>query len=785
MSLELKKGVSVVVPTYKGENHISVLLDSLKEQTLENDLFEVIFVVNGPEDETPNIIKKFQKENPDFNIVLTKSEKGAAYARNKGIFEAKREYITFVDDDDRITPNYLKKFFEKAKPNRVVIGTFLDIDEDTGEVKESYISGPLLKRSGMINDAYSTLTSALVIMTAKLIPSNAVKDNLFNPVLSNGEDVAFYSSLYAKNDFEFYLLDKSEDAVYYRLLRSDSVSRQDITYEFNIKDRLKVIKELNKSLRIAKNPKVKIMIRNLITSQVLWMNKYLFEYPEDLERVMYAVDKQDFDYFPYKYINEDPTQLNKPNSELIISYAFAPTSTTSSNVIAKKILLNKRNVSVICGTLDDEPKDELLGRIVDEFVTDKMKIDIDDYFFYSDGKKFVKKGLEILNKKPTYEKIYSRAQFIPSHLLGFFYKATHDTYWTAEFSDPVIYTLEGKYMSNSINDEELVEKINKALPDGFDKVKITDTVNEIVEYITFILADEIIFTNENQREIMLEDFPKLKEMVYNKSKVSRHPTLEKKYYYLRNSDYEIDKNYINFAYFGVVYGSRSFEEFMAGFNHLNEEFKDNFRLHIFTPNSLMFEQILTPEILEKTKINPPVEYFEFLNLTTKMDILLVEDASTNGIYDINPFLPSKISDYKGSGNDIWAICEKGSIMNGMENIKYKSNIKDFNSSKMAINHIMADKLGVAVKVEELNEYEIIKYYQERHAHLLNKMVGLARTVETLTPKQRFYERRIQEYREYTNYLRKWMRPRFMFKLLKKFRDYFRKFKGLLKRAKNN
>lgn len=783
--LELEKGVSVVVPTYKGENHITPLLDSLKKQTLDNDLFEVIFVVNGEKDETPNIIKEFQAQNPEINIILTESEQGASYARNKGISEAGREYLTFVDDDDFISPNYLKKFLDNAKPNRVIVGTFLDIEEETGNVIESYITGPLLKRDGIIKDAYSYMLSALVIMTDKLIPTRAVKDNLFNTNLKNGEDVVYYSSLYAKNDFEFYLLNQNEDAVYYRLLRADSVSRQEISYEFNILDRLKVINELNKSLEIAKNPNVKSFIKNLANSQVLWMNKYLDKHPDDLRMVLSEINKYNFAYFSYKYLNEDASKLNNPNSELIISYAFPPTATTSSNVIAKKILLNKRNVSVICGTLPEEQKDETLAPIVNEFVSERIEIDLNDYFFYSDGEKFVTEGMEILNKKPTYERIYSRAQFIPSHLLGFMYKISHDTYWTAEFSDPIIRNLQGEYMSSPINDAELVEKINKGLPKGFKKVKVTDTVNEVIEYITFIMADKIVFTNENQRDVMIEDFPEINEMVYNKSTVSRHPTLEEKYYHITESDYTVDNNYINFGYFGVIYGSRSFEEFMAGFNNLDEKFKDKFRLHIFTPNETMFKQILSPEILEKTIINPPVDYFEFLNLTTKMDVLLVEDSSIKGVYDINPFLPSKISDYKGSGSNIWAICDKNSIMDGMDDIKYKSYLNDINSSKRTINHIMSDKLGVEVDVEELSERDIIEYYQKRHLHLLNKMMNLSTTVDTLIPKQKFYERRIQEYREYTNYLRKWMRPRFVFKILKKIRNLFRRFKRFLNNKKNN
>lgn len=76
MSSDLKKGISVIVPSYKGENFIETLLNSLKEQTLDYKLFEAIFIINGERDSTSDIIKDFQSKNPEMNIILTDSEKG-------------------------------------------------------------------------------------------------------------------------------------------------------------------------------------------------------------------------------------------------------------------------------------------------------------------------------------------------------------------------------------------------------------------------------------------------------------------------------------------------------------------------------------------------------------------------------------------------------------------------------------------------------------------------------------------------------------------------------------
>lgn len=88
-------------------------------------------------------------------------------------------------------------------------------------------------------------------------------------------------------------------------------------------------------------------------------------------------------------------------------------------------------------------------------------------------------------------------------------------------------------------------------------------------------------------------------------------------------------------------------------------------------------------------MNPYESYMEFLNLTTAFDCLVVNDAYTKNKKDINPYLPSKISDYLGSGIKIWAIYEKGSILSGLE-LPYKSELGNINEATNAFEQIVRD-----------------------------------------------------------------------------------------------
>lgn len=710
-SLEYKNGISIIIPSYKGEKYILKLLESLKYQTLDYNLFESIIVINGEKDNTQEIIEDFIKLNPDLNIILEYSELGVSNARNHAINIASRQYITFIDDDDYISPNFLEKLYEYSSPNRIVIGTFLDIDESSGNLKESYLSPPLLESSGIIKNPYSYIRDILVITTDKLIPTKAIKTVKFNSNLKNGVDISYFSKLYTKYDFEFYIIDKSEKAIYYRMWRDNSISRQSLSYEFNVIARLDVICDINNEFKNTNNHQKIQFLKELTVGQVHKINSYLKENPEDLKKVSKEINKYNFKFFPYKYFNTNFNNLNKNNNELIISYAFTPTNTTTSNVMAKRVLKKENNVDLIQASLNNLSKDYEFDNLLNEFILNRMIIDLPFSTDWANIKLFIKKGMDELTKK-KYDKIYSRCYYQHSHFLGLEYKlANDDIFWSAEFSDPTIYNFKGDLNSPPINDEEYVERINSYLGDNFRKINKNDSINFICEYLTYLFADEIVFTNINQKELMLDIFPysEIKDIVCKKSVISPHPSLDEKYYFIKKNSYEVDDSLVSFAYFGVVYGNRTLEDFINAFDNLDPVLKDKFRLHIFTPNITMFEQLLSDNLFKKTKLNNNIPFLEFLNLTTKFDCLLVNDTSTKGTYPLNPYLPSKISDYFGSKTDIWGICEENSPMDNI-NIKYKSSLGNLKSNQYILTKILLDKTGL--KKSDLENEDIYDVYQE-------------------------------------------------------------------------
>ena len=98
--------ISVVVPVYNTSIYLKECLESLIGQTYKD--LEIICINDGSTDNSLEILKEFQKKDNRIKII-TQENQGLSTARNKGISEAKGEYISFIDSDDWIDLNFYEK----------------------------------------------------------------------------------------------------------------------------------------------------------------------------------------------------------------------------------------------------------------------------------------------------------------------------------------------------------------------------------------------------------------------------------------------------------------------------------------------------------------------------------------------------------------------------------------------------------------------------------------------------------------------------------------------------
>lgn len=108
--------LSIVVPVYNIEGYIGECLDSLIEQNLDKDTYEIIVVDDGSTDNSGNILDKYASKYETIKV-FHKPNGGVSSARNMALDCAKGDYIWFVDGDDVIMPNALKDVLEAIKSN--------------------------------------------------------------------------------------------------------------------------------------------------------------------------------------------------------------------------------------------------------------------------------------------------------------------------------------------------------------------------------------------------------------------------------------------------------------------------------------------------------------------------------------------------------------------------------------------------------------------------------------------------------------------------------------------
>ena len=101
--------ISVIVPVYNGEEYLANCIDSIENQTYQP--LEVVIVNDGSADGTEEVCKQLGEAYDNVRWI-TLPDLGVSAARNAGMKEAKGEYLTFVDADDRIRPQMLQILYD-------------------------------------------------------------------------------------------------------------------------------------------------------------------------------------------------------------------------------------------------------------------------------------------------------------------------------------------------------------------------------------------------------------------------------------------------------------------------------------------------------------------------------------------------------------------------------------------------------------------------------------------------------------------------------------------------
>ena len=106
--------ISVIVPIYKVEKYLDACVKSIVSQTYQQ--LEIILVDDGSPDQCGEICDTWAKKDERI-VVYHKENGGLSDARNYGTERAHGKYITFVDSDDVIAPDFISYLYDLLQAN--------------------------------------------------------------------------------------------------------------------------------------------------------------------------------------------------------------------------------------------------------------------------------------------------------------------------------------------------------------------------------------------------------------------------------------------------------------------------------------------------------------------------------------------------------------------------------------------------------------------------------------------------------------------------------------------
>ena len=106
--------ISIIVPIYNVELYLKECIESIINQTYKN--IEIILIDDGSPDNCGAICDEYAKKDNRIKVIHKENE-GVSAARNTGIESCRGEYISFIDADDFVHPDFINDLYSVIDEN--------------------------------------------------------------------------------------------------------------------------------------------------------------------------------------------------------------------------------------------------------------------------------------------------------------------------------------------------------------------------------------------------------------------------------------------------------------------------------------------------------------------------------------------------------------------------------------------------------------------------------------------------------------------------------------------
>ena len=202
--------ISVITPNYNGEKYLPDYLDSLQNQTLSKDKFEVLFVDDGSTDSSKEIVNSYSSSMVNLRPLWSDHLGQPGELRNIAIRHAVGHYVLFLDSDDYLGYEALERLddFITRYPSDLTLFQIEGLDRDVMKFPTTQPYTDLID-----SGAYKTRG------IWKMVSSDLIKNNgIHFSNVKRADDVLFTTDVMLKarttsilGEYAFYMLRGRED----------------------------------------------------------------------------------------------------------------------------------------------------------------------------------------------------------------------------------------------------------------------------------------------------------------------------------------------------------------------------------------------------------------------------------------------------------------------------------------------------------------------------------------------------------------------------------------------
>lgn len=287
--------LSIIVPVYKVEQYLYKCVDSLLNQDLMHEEYEIILVDDGSPDGCPAICDGYAGKYENVKVIHRENG-GLSAARNSGIEAVQGKYVQFVDSDDYLEPDVLKTLVDKMDADHLDVLRFnyRNVNEHYEVFEPNKISKPYVDYRDEICDGLTFLTERLgfgcyawqFMIRRELLEGCVFKEGIYF------EDTEWTPRLLLKAK----RVSSTDVMVYNYFLRQGS-----ITHSVDEKKKRKVLDDLSSSIETLQQLALKVDDKRWFQGMTTLMVLSVLGYTCDnyyTERKMVCEDLQRKNVFP-------------------------------------------------------------------------------------------------------------------------------------------------------------------------------------------------------------------------------------------------------------------------------------------------------------------------------------------------------------------------------------------------------------------------------------------------------------------------------------------------------